>query len=211
MGFTHPWISIPPFFFFSFFLSQLPLFIRIPNHQSPLLLPSSICPNSPSLTLLSHKSSHIYFKTKTIVQTNMMTSPMIKTKAHTHKLISLNTKGLNILENRSQLLTSLRSMRADKAFLQETHLCTKSIPKLQHHFFSYVYHATYAVAKNKEDSILISKNIPFKIPDTLINDQGRYIFLKGTIRDKPITLANIYSPNISQVPFFHSVASLLPY
>lgn len=121
------------------------------------------------------------------------------------KLLSLNAKGLNIPEKRSQVLASMRSMRANIVFLQETHFCSKAVPKLTNNFFPYSYHATSPISKTKGVSILLYKNIPFHVTDTLINDQVRYIFLKGTLKDKPITLANIYSPNTSQVPFFRTI------
>lgn len=36
------------------------------------------------------------------------------------------------------------------------------------------------------------------------NIQGRYLFLKGSLHNRPITIANIYAPNTQQVPFFRT-------
>lgn len=118
------------------------------------------------------------------------------------KIISLNVKGLNTPEKRSQLLTSMRSAKADVVFLQETYFCLKNTPKLKNHSFPHSFNATSPASKTKGVSILLSKNVPLQFKDTLLDDQGRFIFLKGTLRNKSITLANIYSPNTSQVPFF---------
>lgn len=121
------------------------------------------------------------------------------------KELSLNTRGLNTPEKRSQLLANMRSSKADVVFLQETHFCSKNIPNLKNHSFPHSYHATSPISKSKGVSILLPKNVPLQIKDTLLDDKGRFIFLKGTIRNRPITLANIYSPNTAQIPFFREI------
>lgn len=50
-------------------------------------------------------------------------------------------------------------------------------------------------------SILLAKHCPFQIKDTCI-DEARYIFVKGLLFGKWVTLANIYAPNTKQVPLF---------
>lgn len=43
----------------------------------------------------------------------------------------------------------------------------------------------------------------------MYDEAGRYIFLKGKIGSRPITIANIYAPNTKQVPFFQRIGDLL--
>lgn len=100
-------------------------------------------------------------------------------------------------------------MHADIVFLQETHFCSNAIPKPSNHFYPQRFHTTSLTSKSKGVTILLSKNVPLQVTDTLTDKQGRYIFLKGTWRKKPITLANIYSPNTSQVPFFRDISQRL--
>lgn len=50
---------------------------------------------------------------------------------------------------------------------------------------------------------------PFHTSDSLSDKEGRYLFLKGKIRGRPVTLANIYYPNSHQVTFFRKVTHLL--
>lgn len=65
---------------------------------------------------------------------------------------------------------------------------------------------TPPTSKTKGISILLSKNLPFQISDTLVDEQGCYVFLKDTLWNKPITLANIYiAPTLSR---FHSLDRL---
>lgn len=118
------------------------------------------------------------------------------------KLYSSNIRGLNTPEKRSQLLLLLQKAKADVIFLQETHFRSDSIPKLSNSYYNTVYHATNKDSKSKGVSILISKNCPIQIHDTLIDTNACYIFLKGKLHNKPVTLANLYAPNKEQVPFF---------
>lgn len=45
--------------------------------------------------------------------------------------------------------------------------------------------------------------------DTMKDAHGRFIFLKGTLFNKPIMLANLYAPNKQQVPFFRNTLQTL--
>nr|ACO51577.1 Retrovirus-related Pol polyprotein LINE-1 [Aquarana catesbeiana] len=125
------------------------------------------------------------------------------------RCISLNVKGLNLPEKRSQVLSSLSKHKAHFIFLQETHFRSDAIPKLSNHIYRSAFHATNPDAKRKGISILISKHANFHLSDSLIDPAGRFIFLKGTYAAKPITLANIYCPNEHQVTFFRSTCDLL--
>lgn len=114
------------------------------------------------------------------------------------------TSNLNTPEKLSQLLSNMWSMKADIIFLQETHFCSKKIPNLANRFYPHSYHSTSPFSKSKQVSVLLSKKAPIQISDSLIENQGRFVFLKGTFRNKTITLANIYSSNWLQVPFFRA-------
>lgn len=117
------------------------------------------------------------------------------------KLYSLNIYGLNTSGKRSQLLLTLQKTKVDMVFLQETHFRSDNIPKLHSSFSSAAYHASNDESKSKGVSVLISKNCPIQIQDALKDKHGRYIFLKGKLHNKLITLANLYAPNKLQVTF----------
>lgn len=125
------------------------------------------------------------------------------------KLVSLNARGLNTPEKRSKLLLNISRSKADIVFVQETHFRSDAIPKLRNPYYPTVYHASNPLHKSKGVSILIAKRCPFQITDTLVDQKGRYLFLKGSLFGKTITLANIYAPNIRQVPFFRTITDLL--
>lgn len=64
-----------------------------------------------------------------------------------------------------------------------------------------VYHATCAESKTKGVAILMAKLFAFCLTDQLVDPEGRFLFLKGLWKDKPVTLANIYCPNSKQASF----------
>lgn len=125
------------------------------------------------------------------------------------KFCSLNMRGLNIPEKRSKLLHTLRQNKVQIAFIQETHFRSDNIPTLSNHHFPTAYHATNEEYKTKGVSILIAKNCPFQVSEVKKDKKGRYIFLKGSLHNKPFTLANLYAPNTKQVPFFRDTLQLL--
>lgn len=127
----------------------------------------------------------------------------------TMKCVSLNVKGLNLPEKRSQILNSLTKHKAQIIFLQETHFRSDAVPKLSNHIYRTALHSTNPVAKTKGVSILISRHANFHQTDSLIDPEARYIFIKGTYVSKPITLANIYCPNEHHVSFFRKICDLL--
>lgn len=107
----------------------------------------------------------------------------------------------------------LQKSKIQIAFIQETHFRSDNIPKLYNHYFPTVYHASTDDSKTKGVAILISKNYPLQVSEVRRDSNGRFLFLKGTLHNRPITLANIYAPNKHQVSFFrdslHQLTELL--
>lgn len=116
------------------------------------------------------------------------------------KLVSLNVRGLNTPERRSQALLSTCKLRADIVLLQEIHFKTDSVPKLSNSYYPSATHATYRGTKTKGVSILIAKHCPFQISDSLSDVDGRFLFIKGSLHGKRITLANISAPTSNKFP-----------
>uniref|UniRef100_A0A8C5MTU0 Reverse transcriptase domain-containing protein n=1 Tax=Leptobrachium leishanense TaxID=445787 RepID=A0A8C5MTU0_9ANUR len=114
------------------------------------------------------------------------------------QLYSLNVRGLNIPEKRSRLLRDLHSSKIAVAFLQETHFRADSVPKLGNSNFPVRFFSNYSVSKSRGVAILFSKDIPFKIEATEMDEGGRFLFVKGTILDSKYTFANVYLPNKKQ-------------
>ncbi|KAM9315500.1 uncharacterized protein PAF06_006460 [Gastrophryne carolinensis] len=60
-----------------------------------------------------------------------------------------------------------------------------------------------------EELALFSASLPWELEDFKMDDEGRWIFLKGKIASRSYTFANVYFPNANQVAFLESVLSTL--
>lgn len=67
-------------------------------------------------------------------------------------------------------------------------------------YFTKVFHASNPLAKTKGVAILLSKDSNFSVSDQLVDPEGRYLFLKGTLGQQA-TLVNVYFPNTAHISF----------
>lgn len=56
---------------------------------------------------------------------------------------------------------------------------------------------------------MISKSLGWLLRDELADGEGRYLFLKGTVNHRVVTLANIYAPNTGQCEFLEGCLQTL--
>lgn len=56
---------------------------------------------------------------------------------------------------------------------------------------------------------MISSCLPLEITDTITNEDGSFLFIKGLLGTRKLTLANVYSPNNKQAAFLAQVCILL--
>lgn len=59
--------------------------------------------------------------------------------------------------------------------------------------------------KSRGVCILIAKNIPFNLSQSIIDKEGRYIIITGLLYNVKCTLINVYAPNITQATFITSL------
>lgn len=138
-----------------------------------------------------------------------MTRLSTKQAKSTTKITSLNAHSLNIPEKRSQLHLSKCNCKADIIFLQETHFKVDSTPKLSNIHIPTSLHAANQASKSKVVSILFVKHCLFQVTDTYLDEEGCYIFVKGSLFRKRLMVTNIYAANVKQVPFFRSTLQIL--
>lgn len=72
-----------------------------------------------------------------------------------------------------------------------------------------MYHATCAV-RARGVAILFRKGTPFTHKTTIADRDGRFLILVGELYSLPITLVNIYGPNLDSPSFFRHVVSQIP-
>uniref|UniRef100_A0AAX7UEF8 exodeoxyribonuclease III n=1 Tax=Astatotilapia calliptera TaxID=8154 RepID=A0AAX7UEF8_ASTCA len=125
------------------------------------------------------------------------------------KIVSWNVKGLGHIIKRGKVFSHLKSLKADVIFLQETHRNINNQQTLRAKWISQVYQAPFT-SKARGVAILFKKNVSF-CPDSVVADPyGRYLIVTGQINSIPITLLNIYAPNVDNPDFFKNVFNLIP-
>jgi len=123
--------------------------------------------------------------------------------------LSWNVKGLSHPVKRKGVLAHLRQLKAEVAFLQETHLRAADHNHLNCGWMGQIFHSSFQ-ARARGVPILINKNVPF-VPNNIISDKnGWYIIVVGTLCNKNVTLANCYAPDFDDVSFLKHTLSLIP-
>ena len=120
------------------------------------------------------------------------------------KFVSFNVNGLNGPVKRKRVLTQLKKLQTDIAFLQETHLTTQEHKKLRREWVGHVLSSSFN-SKARGVAILINKNIPVTIGETIIDPAGRYVLVNCQIYSEPWTLLNLYAPNYDDESFIQDI------
>lgn len=95
----------------------------------------------------------------------------------------------------------MRRTRADIVLLQEMHFRENNLPILKNRHYPMAFHSNYTEDKSRGVTILISARVPWSLIDSQTDKEGRFLFLKGQIGDRKVTLANLYAPNDRQDAF----------
>lgn len=91
------------------------------------------------------------------------------------------------------MLTYLKIIKTDVAFIQETHLKMREHMKLKREWVGHVLALSF-ISKARAVSILINKNISIIINKTICDPSGSFVMLHCQIHLEPWTLLNIYAP-----------------
>ncbi|CAH2220953.1 Hypothetical predicted protein [Pelobates cultripes] len=116
-------------------------------------------------------------------------------------IITQNCRGLNAPEKRAHLLQDLKRRQVSIALLQETHLRDVDNHRLRNKHYHTTFHSNHPTARKAGVSILLNTNLQFTHSETVVDPNGRFLFVKGMISQKTYTLASVYAPNKSQAKF----------
>uniref|UniRef100_A0A803K6G7 Reverse transcriptase domain-containing protein n=1 Tax=Xenopus tropicalis TaxID=8364 RepID=A0A803K6G7_XENTR len=119
------------------------------------------------------------------------------------KLLTLNVNGLNSVFKRYLAIREIHRLKPDIALLQETHFRRSDDSTLKSNLYPKVFQAS-AEAKKAGVLIMIHKDCPYQVSKVTADQGGRYLILDGSLRDKPLTIMNIYAPNKGQQKFLRS-------
>lgn len=108
--------------------------------------------------------------------------------------VSWNVKSLNHPVKFKKIFSHLKQLKADIAFLQETHIRLIDRHRLNRGWSGQIYQSNFH-SKARGVAIMISKNIPFIVSGVQTDSAGRYIIVIGKLYSLPVILACIYGPN----------------
>ena len=125
----------------------------------------------------------------------------VNTQHRSIQLVSLNAKGLNNPVKRQKIVSYLQQLKADIAFIQETHLKMDAVSYLKRRWVGQLYHSQFNV-KARGAAILIHKDIAFQAEEVIADTNGRYAIVIGQLFHLPVILVNVYAPNFDDHNFF---------
>ena len=118
--------------------------------------------------------------------------------------VSWNVKGINSPVKRKKIITYLKKLSTNIAFIQETHLTDLEHMRLRRDWIGQVFFSSYT-SNARGVAILINKNVSFKLISVEKDTQGRFLFLDCVLNTNRVTLVNIYGPNHDDPTFFNNI------
>lgn len=121
---------------------------------------------------------------------------------------TLNCWGLNQLIKAKRISSFLKKSDFDIVCLQETYLKEGKLLQQASTFYPLQYMSP-GTSKSRGVAVLISDKVNF-VPNGVETDQeGHYVFVKGTFNSEALTIASVYIPNSGQVGFFKEILTKL--
>uniref|UniRef100_A0A8C5P7R3 Reverse transcriptase domain-containing protein n=1 Tax=Leptobrachium leishanense TaxID=445787 RepID=A0A8C5P7R3_9ANUR len=121
-------------------------------------------------------------------------------------IFSMNVSGLNIPFKRHALFRDLHKHKPAIVCVQEMHFGALRTPYLRSAMYPVSFHST-AQTKSRGISVLFHKDWVFKCSNQYTDPLGRLLILVGTMNELPITVANLYLPNVNPVCFLKKAYS----
>lgn len=117
---------------------------------------------------------------------------------------------MNNLIKCKRIAKQIRDAKVDLLFVQETHIRAQEEKYLLKNFKGQMFH-TSATTKTNVVLIGISSNLGFKVEKIELDQESRYIILKGYLDAKLMAFVNIYGPNGQQLQqeFFQALITRL--
>uniref|UniRef100_A0AAY5KPR7 Endonuclease/exonuclease/phosphatase domain-containing protein n=1 Tax=Esox lucius TaxID=8010 RepID=A0AAY5KPR7_ESOLU len=123
-------------------------------------------------------------------------------------MMSWNVQGLNSLVKHTKCLEFLKRKEISIALIQETHLKTTDIHRIQNRFYKCVAHSS-ATNRTKGVAILFSRKLGVKVGKSCCYDIGRLTYICVTIDNTKLCLESKYGPNIHDPNFLSTIFNTL--
>lgn len=130
------------------------------------------------------------------------------TKHGSYNLISWNVRGMGAVHKRHCIHSYLLRHQAHIVFTQETHLTNSESQKSRRNWRGQLISTNFS-AFARGAAIWIRHGVLFQEIDRRIDDQGRYVLLRGTLDGRSIVLGSIYAPNTGHDIFLQRLSGAL--
>ena len=111
-----------------------------------------------------------------------------------YRVITLNVNGLHYRTKRGKVIAKMKKEKLHVMFWQETHLNYMEHAKLKKIGFKNTFHSSYKKGKRRGVAILVSDRVNFQLVSKFCDSESRYVFVKGYLDQKEVTLVNVYIP-----------------
>ena len=125
------------------------------------------------------------------------------------RFTSWNVRGLGGPVKRARVLSHLKDMKTDVAFLQETHLRVCDHARLRKPWVGQVLHSGYN-SRSRGAAIVIHKRLQFSSEQIISDQNGRYVIVVGVMLQTPVIMVCVYAPNWDCPTFMTALFSLIP-
>lgn len=127
-------------------------------------------------------------------------------------VISMNCAGVRSGRRAQTFITEISKLKFDFAFVQETHLDSDTLYKLQSVWKKELFHSS---GTYNSGGVAILSNGNLKHKEIISDKNGQFIVLRGTFKNRKIYLINVYAPSGDgkiqhRREFFSSLLALLP-
>ena len=112
-----------------------------------------------------------------------------------YSLLSLNVRGLNNFSKRKAVFRWLDKSKFDIIFLQETHT-TARLESIWRREWSGPVFFSHGSGNSRGCCILIRDTLDFNTVKVNSDRDGRFIIVQSLIANNPITIVNLYAPNL---------------
>ena len=124
------------------------------------------------------------------------------------KVITWNVRGMHTPTRRYAIYAYLKRHAIQIAMLQETHLTLEENKKLRNRWRGQLWATKYS-AYARGAAVWVRAGVPFVALDEQIDQEGRFVMVRGKLDGRDILLGSIYAPNVEQNEFWQRLSKVL--
>ena len=125
------------------------------------------------------------------------------------KILSFNTQGLGGIKKQKDVFHFLKNKEFDIYCLQDTHFIASEERYIRNRWEGNCYFSPAPQANARGVAIFFAKNLDYKIHSQKHDTDGNFLILDMTVRNKRLSLINIYGPNKDEPNFYVNLFKMI--